>query len=571
MGELAFASRSSATPITGASDADVVADIVVVGGGGGGLPAALFSRWLGNEVVLLEKAAELGGTARKAAFWYWVPNNEPMRERGTQDDEFGCLRYMARLSRPHLYDPDHPRFGMSEWEFELCRGIYASASAATEMLNERGALVYRHCAEVPDYWAELEEDNAPTGRVLVPSEARESMSDGGEVGVRTMSAAAERDGVVIRTSHRVQRLVVDDGRVVGVEASTPEGHVHRIGARKAVIFATGGFTHDRELRANFLSVPVYGGCAANSNEGDFVRIAAPVGAQLRNMQYAWMCPVPLEKAVRSDPDLVGMFSVAGDSMIFVDKNGRRVCNEKLPYNELAQVFFAWDGEKAEYPNLVLIQIWDERSQLNSASDEYGRLIVPPGSNDSHVIKGETLAQLVENIAARLQQYADVTGGLSLAEDFLANVEASIRRFNGFASNGKDEDFARGERIISLVFNGDVREEPGRSNPTMFSISDSGPFYAALVTGGTLDTKGGPKTDGHGKVLDDMDEPIPGLFGVGNCVASPSARAYWAGGATLGPILAMAYRAANAAHAEQASGDVVTAQSGSQGVAGSVAQ
>jgi len=48
---------------------DVTADIVVVGGGGG-LPAALFSRWLGNEVMLLEKAPELGGTARKAAFWY---------------------------------------------------------------------------------------------------------------------------------------------------------------------------------------------------------------------------------------------------------------------------------------------------------------------------------------------------------------------------------------------------------------------------------------------------------------------------------------------------------------------
>ena len=37
-----------------------------------------------------------------------------------------------------------------------------------------------------------------------------------------------------------------------------------------------------------------------------------------------------------------MFSVAGDSMIFVDKHGRRVVNEKLPYNELSQEFFRWD-------------------------------------------------------------------------------------------------------------------------------------------------------------------------------------------------------------------------------------
>ena len=67
--------RESATPVPDDRAPDAVADVVVVGGGGGGLPTALFSRWLGNDVVLLEKADELGGTARKAAFWYWVPNN----------------------------------------------------------------------------------------------------------------------------------------------------------------------------------------------------------------------------------------------------------------------------------------------------------------------------------------------------------------------------------------------------------------------------------------------------------------------------------------------------------------
>ncbi|MFD2274307.1 FAD-binding protein [Undibacterium arcticum] len=34
---------------------DAEYDIVVVGGGGGGLPAALFSRWHGNKVMVLEK------------------------------------------------------------------------------------------------------------------------------------------------------------------------------------------------------------------------------------------------------------------------------------------------------------------------------------------------------------------------------------------------------------------------------------------------------------------------------------------------------------------------------------
>ena len=549
MTERPVAARAFAAPVPADAPFDLESDVVVVGGGGGGLPAALFARWLGDEVVLLEKAPELGGTARKAAFWYWVPNNAPMRELGIADTEEDFLRYVARLSRPDRYDPAGPTLGLGEWEYALCRAIYESASPAAELLRDRGALPYRHCRDVPDYWSELPEDKAPTGRVLVPEGARESMSDGGEVGVRTMSEAAARDGVDIRTGHRVQRLVTADGAVVGVEASTTDGATVRVRARKAVIFATGGFTHDRELRENFLSAPVYGGCAAITNEGDFVRIASSVGAQLRNMNYAWMCPIPLEKAVARRADLVGMFSVAGDSMIFVDKHGRRVVNEKLPYNELAQEFFRWDPTSGEYPNLVLIQVWDQRSQDHSASDEYGRLIVPPGTDDGHVIRGGTLDELAAAIAERLERYRAHTGGLALAEDFAANLRASIERFNGFAERGVDEDFGRGERAVQQLFNGLVKDEPGRENPTMWPISDAGPYFAALVTGGTLDTKGGPKATPDGQVVDDLDRPIAGLYGVGNCVASASARAYWAGGATLGPILAFAYRAANAAHAE----------------------
>jgi 3-oxosteroid 1-dehydrogenase len=544
----AVAAREAARPAVDGGSFHSEADIVVVGGGGGGLPTALFARWQGDDVILLEKAPELGGTAKKAAFWYWVPNNEAMRAAGLTDEKDHYLRYVARLSRPTRYDPAGPTLGLTEWEYAMASAIYDSASPAVELLAERGALPYRHCPAVPDYWAEIPEDKAPYGRVLVPVDASESMSDGGENAVRTLSAAAVRDGVDIRTSHRVQRVVVEGGRVVGVEASTPDGRSHRIGARKAVIFASGGFTHDDELRTNFLGVPAYRGCAAATNEGDFVRIASAVGAQLRNMNYAWMCPVPLERSGR--PDLVGMFSVSGDSMLFVDKTGRRVINEKLPYNELAQSFFRWDGTAGEYPNLVLVQIWDQRSQDYSASAEYGRLIVPEGADDSHVIRGGTLDELADAIEARLESVSARTGGLRLADDFVANLRATVARYNDLAATGHDVDFHRGEAAVQQLFNGPVKEETGRENPTLWPLAEQGPYYAALVTGGTLDTKGGPQTNTEGQVLDDTGKPVPGLYGVGNCVASASAQAYWAGGATLGPIIAFAHRAAIAAHAEQ---------------------
>lgn len=525
-------------------------DIVVVGSGCAGLTSALFSRWHGNSVVVLEKAAALGGTTFKSAFWYWVPNNVPMRAAGIADPKPDFLKYVARVTRPQFYDPEHPTLGLTQWEYDMCEAIYDSASPAAELLAQKGALPYRHVPFATDYFSELPEDKAKSGRVLTPKDASPSMANGGQVAIRTLSTAARRDGIAFKTGHRVQRVILNSkGEAIGIEALKDDNSVVRIRARKAVIFGSGGFTHDPELRSNFLNVPVYGGCAAFTNEGDLVRITSSLGVQLRNMNHAWLCPVTFEKAIGRDGSMSGMFSVAGDSMIFVDKRGKRVVNEKLNYNELCQKLFEWDGAKVEYPNLVLISIWDQRSQDHSASNDYGSAIVPPGADDRHVIKSDTLDGLSQQISLRLKKYAGQIGHMELSSDFNANLRESILRFNGFASTGKDEDFHRGERASDVLFNGSTKKEPDQKNPTMWPISSVGPYYAALVGGGTLDTKGGPKTNTHGQILDIHDKPIRGLYGVGNCVASASSGAYWAGGATLGPMIAFAYRAANAAHGE----------------------
>lgn len=547
---LKWAGRETATPAAQPAACDGEYDVVVVGAGGGGLPAALFARWLGNSVALVEKADAVGGTARKAAFWYWVPNNHAMREAGLVDDKDDCLRYMARLARPERYQPDAPLLGLEPWEYEAFEAIYESASPAAQALHERGALRYRHCADVTDYWAELPENKAPRGRVLLPADACESMSDGGKVAVESMQAAALRDGVQIMTGVRVQRIVRNGaGEVVGVQGTRANGEPLTLAARKAVIFATGGFTHDPALRANFLHAPFVGGCAARSNEGDFVRIASAAGAQLRNMNYAWMCPVALERVAAGGDDFTGTFSVGGDSMLWVNKAGERVVNEKLAYNEIAQTFFAWDPQRAEYPNFVQIAIWDERSQQHSASTEYGRLIRPRVGNEAFELRGETLDALTDAIRERLRKYAHLTGNAQLHDDFATHLRASITRFNAFAREGKDHDFQRGDRLVERMFNGPTGEPLDHGNPTLYPLADSGPYYAALVAGGTLDTKGGPLTNARAQILDDLGAPIAGLYGVGNCVASASARAYWAGGGTLGPIIAFAWRAAHAAHDE----------------------
>ena len=212
---------------------------------------------------------------------------------------------------------------------------------------------------------------------MVPAEANEATTDGGAVGIASLTAAALAAGVAIHTGHRVQRLVLSGAEVTGVEATTADGERVSFGARKGVVFGSGGFAHDAELCEHFLAVPSVGSCAARTNEGDFVRIAPGAGAQLRNMQYAWRCPVPLEKAAAKDPHMQGTTSFPGDSMICVNATGRRCLNEKLPYNELVYRMFEWDGVACDFPNRVLIQLWDARSQEHSQARGNSN-IVPAG-------------------------------------------------------------------------------------------------------------------------------------------------------------------------------------------------
>lgn len=87
------------------------------------------------------------------------------------------------------------------------------------------------------------------------------------------------------------------------------------------------------------------------------------------------------------------------------------------------------------------------------------------------------------------------------------------------------------------------------NPTLRPLSDHGPYYGTILAPGALDTKGGPKVNSRLQILDGDGTPVPGLYGLGNCVASASGQAYWSAGCTWGPYLTFGYVAARGIIAE----------------------
>jgi 3-oxosteroid 1-dehydrogenase len=528
---------------TASTEFDHEADVIVVGSGAAGHTAALTAHRDGATVIMVEKAAEVGGTTKKSGGWYWIPNNRWMQEAGIEDQRDDVLRYIARVNRPELFNPADPNLGLPPWEYELIERFVDVGPTAAQALEDMDAINPVHASEFPDYFSILAENKAPAGRVLIPAAADGGLGVGKDMVVQ-MAAAREREGIELLTEHRVSGVLLnDDGEAVGVVAEH-DGRSVAIRGFQAVIFASGGFAQNLELRREMTAGPTFGSCAARSNTGDFVPIATALGAPLRGMGYPWLSPLPLEWGLRNRPDLETLFQPPGDSMIEVNRHGARVASEKLQYNEKTQVYWEWDPRNAEYPNLLLFMIWDQECQ-----DRYhGEAIVNPirvaGDDDDHIIRGGTLPELVDALGERLKRLAADTGGFALAPEFGEQLPKTIERFNELARQGVDTDFGRGETPIEVFFNSFHGETEARNpdSPTMYPIADKGPYYATILAPGVLDTKGGPQIDVEARILGVDGSPIPGIYGAGNCVASPSGKSYWAGGATLGPAITFGYLA-----------------------------
>ncbi len=536
---------------------DDEADVVVVGSGCAALTAAVAAAARGCSVRVLEKAPELGGTTARSGGAYWVPNNSLMRAEGLDDPRGSALRYMAKLSFPALYDPGSPTLGLDELGYAHIATFYDTGAPMVDDLAACGALrsiiwptlgLSTTKLSDPDYHAELPENEAPAGRLLMPAFEPGDLGKG--LGHKLVSDLAKylgaQAGVRVVASCAVGDVVTDGaGGVIGVVAER-DGTPTAVRARKGVVFASGGFVHDRAKALAYLRGPVFGTGSAVTDTGDFVDIGIRLGARLGNMSNAFWYQVELEKALcgpvaETNADL---FLPYGDSMLIVNRYGRRVVNEKAMYHMRAQSHFTWDG--TEYPNLLQVMIWDAPVAVDETPWPWRFGVPLPGTDASHVIVGDTLGALAANVAERLRALAGrqgVTGSVGPAmhpaPTFTEQLSRTVEAFNAYASAGQDPEFHRGETPIEPAWQGPSR---GALNTSMYPLQASGPYYALLLAPGTLDSCGGPVVDTSSRVLRTDGSVVPGLYGAGNCIASPAGQGYWSGGATISPAMVTGYLA-----------------------------
>lgn len=553
--------------------ADRSYDVIVVGGGAAGLSAALGVKRADPRasVLVLEAQPLNGGTSIRSGGWLWIPNNADMRAAGLADPRDMALRYMARLAHPASYAPDAPLLGLSPRHHAQLSAYYDNGSDVLDWFRATGALPWDavrgaglpltsdplglHGVFAPDYHPELAENVPKRGRSVVPKRfdpthltedlqlglPNSGSGLGGAYLVAWLTHACVSRGVRFLTNHRVTDLMVSGGRVTGVSLN---GTV--LNARRGVIFTSGGFSkNSARVAAEFRGSRALtgGGCAVTSAQGDLVHIAERHGFQLENMDRAWFIQ-NLYEQYKIDPDsrlapnylFFQNYWSNGDSMFMVNRQGVRVVNEKTNYHDRTQVHFAPD-------NQFLVSVFDSHTLARFAG--IGGHVTP--LVNTFIGPASTVESLTSKILARFA--ADpATAAFGLAPSFAAGLSSTLERFNGFAASGVDLDFHRGEQPIDLwwhafclTFQGVdagpvqncVSANSDYPNPTMRPLKP--PYYAVILSSGLQDTNGGPAIDAFGRILAD-DRPVPGLYGAGNCVASPAGHGYWGAGGTLGPAV-----------------------------------
>ena len=551
---------------------DTQTDLVVLGSGAGGLTAALTASLHGLRSVVLEHQPVIGGTSARSSGTVWVPDNHLMRATGMGADRPAAEAYLAALTagrgramwtafldhaprmllelerdaglafRPYLAAPDYrqdlPGAGAGGRPLEplpfdgrkLGTGFDRLASPLPELMVFGGMMVTRGEAAIL-----LTADRSPRAAWLGLRLVGRFLADrlrhrrgtrlvlGNALVARLYKALVDRR-VPVLTSAVPGRLLREGERVAGVEF-TLDGEPRQLRARCGVILAGGGFPASAAWRARQMPQPTPEHTPASAGcDGSSIELGLAAGAALGPAGRDNALWFPSSIATRADgstavyPHIV--LDRAKPGAIAVDASGRRFVDEAVSYHEFVRAMYAGGDGPSRIPAWLVC----DRAFIR----RYGLGIIRPRTPSLRkYVAGGYLreAPTLEALAARIGVPA-------------AALQETVSRINGFAANGVDADFHRGENIYDRS-NGDPSVAP---NPCLGPIR-AAPFYAVPLLPTPLGTSRGLSASPEAQALDSEGRPIAGLYVCGNDMQSAFGGEYPGAGAQLGQAMTFAWLAA----------------------------
>lgn len=552
--------------------ASLAYDVVIIGSGGAGLTAAVIAAQQGLQVAIVEKSHLVGGTTATSGGGAWIPANMLMANAGKGESPDRALAYLRTV------------IGCTCNE-DVIRHFLQNGPDALAYLQHHTLLNFSTRAFSPDYYSDLpdattssrgldtiEYDGRDLGEdlAIVRPARPESLLFGGMavngpdiMHLRTMLRSprslfhslrlifryavrrltfghdtrlvlgramigrllmsARQAKVEILLSTPAIGLIHEGKQLAGVDV-THNGVRRTIKAKHAIILATGGFGHDRELIDQWVPYPDHHiAVGVEETNGDGIRMGVAAHARMSNADRdsAYWVPVSVwRKADHSEinfPHLVTDRAKPG--IIAVGVDATRFVNEADSYHDFVRGMFARAGNTMGGTFLLCDSVALDRYGLGFARPRpfsRRRLIA-----DGYLISAPTIA--------------DLAGKLGLDP---AQLEKTVKGYNDNAATGSDVDFGKGVSTYNRAM-GDLSQQP---NPCMATIVEA-PFYAVRVFPGNLGTSRGLVVDEYARALDRSGLPIPKLYVAGNDADAVFQGSYPGPGASLGPALTAGYMAA----------------------------
>ena len=420
-----------------ARDTEITTDTVIVGAGGAGLSAAIQMAQDGKNVTIVEKAGITGGNSSLASGGMNAAETKLQKEQGIPDTV-------------ELFVEDTMKGGHDINNKELVTKMAKESSAAVDWLEELGAPLkqlkfsggqtqMRTHAPVND-----EGKSIPVGSYLVSK----------------LTAKAKELGVNIVYDAKVEKIIMEDGKAAGVEATYSDGEKLKVKAG-AVIVASGGFGANKELVEKYNpDLKGYVSTNAKSIQGDAIAFLEEVGANFIDMKEIQIHPTVVQK----DGSLISE-GLRGEGAILVNKDGKRFVNELQTRDFVSKEIL---GQKDASAFLIVDQKMMDQSSTIAKYFEKGLL-------------------------TKCDDYKALADLIGTDE---ATIKETIEKWNAIVKNNEDPDFGR-----------------KGMDQTRSDLSVA-PYYAVQIAPGIHHTMGGVQVDTKSEVLDKDGKPIPGLYAAG---------------------------------------------------------